>query len=432
MLANPPPPGTTPWQLTRASVRGKAHVDTGVPNQDCVEMRASPDGRIVAGVISDGAGTASHAELGSRTTCQVMASWMLGIGQAMAAEPHDDARIEQKVAAGIERVRATMLASGAALRDQHCTFVACVLTDRTGFVCQVGDSIAISTRFEQAAGQERGKIDFFPDRSTEIFQVDRGDYVNETHFITEPDWRSHLRVRSFETPAIDAMLIMSDGAMEIATTGGKVFRGFLSNLVALLLTLDDANERDATLDGWLADRRTFPTTGDDKTMLIAIRGACMALAGLPVHVGDSGLTAPQRPRPPTGSVPHKATPPDPTEAAPTGVVDEPASDAGRGDAEADDGRVLAADLRTALASGVATVMFVIAGACFIYREPISSTIDTTMECIVGPPAHRGTRGAAGNGVEQASDKGAATNPGTPPPPSQHTNDAGPPRGETKS
>jgi hypothetical protein len=368
------PHSSSPWQLTRATVRGKAHVGADLPNQDWVEVCASADGRIVAGVVSDGAGTAAHAERGSRTTCQLMAPWMLAIGHDMASQPHDEAMVHDRVVLGLEHVRASLQASGIALRDQHCTFVACVLTDEAAFVCQVGDSIAICSHFEQASGKGRGEIDFFPDGATHLFEVERGEYANETHFITEPDWRAHLRVRHVATPMIDAMLLMSDGAMEIATTRGKVFRGFLSNLVATLLALEDAGARDTTLNDWLADRRTFPITGDDKTMLVAIRGSCLGMAGAPVYAGETGLAPPtQRP----------ALPPSADEPPPSLATDSAHVTA---EGEAESSQLSVANLRASLASGVAAMMAVIAAACLIYRGPIADRLGTTMECIVGPAA----------------------------------------------
>lgn len=372
------PAGDT-WQLTRATVRGKSHVDTGLPNQDWVEVRSSPDGLIVASVISDGAGTAAHSEIGSRTTCEMMAPWMLNIGLDMAHAPHDEAMVRDKVVLGIENVRRTLLASGVGLREQHCTFVACVLTDHGGFVCQVGDSIGIGARFAPA-GEPGGPVDFFPDRSTRVFMVERGEYANETHFITELDWRDHLRVSRIDPSEIDALLLMTDGAMDVAMTGGKVFRGFLSNLIATLLAKDHAGERDTLLNDWLADRRTFTVTGDDKTMFVAIRGACVDLAGRPVHIGDADLAIPA-PLATRQAVPAPAWP-HPAQASKRDTPDRDRSPAGTDDSDvpAEGPRPLMI-VRDAARVFAAVSLIATAGAAFMYRAPIHASLENALSVV---------------------------------------------------
>jgi len=145
----------------------------------------------------------------------------------------------------LEEVRARLTEMDGPLSDFHCTLAACVLAEHRGFVCQVGDSIVLSTTFLKTEGDRGTQWDFFPDQGTRLFIPDRGEYVNETHFITEPDWLKHLRVSTIDADGVDALFLMTDGAMDVAMVKGKVFRGFLSNLIGKLLTLPSASASSA-------------------------------------------------------------------------------------------------------------------------------------------------------------------------------------------
>jgi hypothetical protein len=274
------------WLVTSASVTGKAHAERNLVNQDCIRVGTSADGRIVAAVVSDGAGTASQADIGATTTCRLMLPQMLQIGQHLTIARGLGADVvRDAVAEGIEKVL-QVLASDGLLRDRHCTMAACVITDGVGYVCQVGDSIGIATSFEERLNGSGPAVDFFPDEGVRLFEVERGEYANETHFITEPDWRSHLRVTGFPTERVDALMLMTDGAMDIAMLRGKVYRGFLSSVMGTLLATPERAQREALLQQWLADPRSWSMTGDDKTMFIAVRAAQRRLAGRPIEFGD--------------------------------------------------------------------------------------------------------------------------------------------------
>lgn len=299
------------WFLTAASVIGKAHVANSLPNQDCVESRLCADGRMVVAVVSDGAGTATHAHIGSRTTCAMMVAWLQDIGQRLLHDPYlSDAVVRDCMAEGIEQVRCELAREGQGLRHFHCTLVSCVITEHRSYVCQIGDSIAIATQFLTHAGKSSDAVDFFPEKYVRIVGTERGEYANETHFLTEEDWRAHLRITELPTAGIDALLLMTDGAMDVALTQGKVFKGFLSGAVGALLESEERLQRDALLQQWLADQRTHRVTADDKTMFIAIRQVQRRWAGYPVN-DDSVDAQPDAPALPPPPLPPPPPPPPP-------------------------------------------------------------------------------------------------------------------------
>ena len=289
--------GQPRWHLTRASVCGKSHVDSQLPNQDRLEVLTSADGLVVAAAIADGAGSAARSHVGAAVTCEVMAPCMLDIGIQLQASGISAEAVEERVIRSLEDVRSRLASGGEPIAAFHCTLVACVLTDRGGYVCQVGDSVALTTAFDERTGSDGAELDFFPDGKARLFQPERGQYANETHFVTEADWRSHLRLTPVDTATVDAVLLMTDGAMDVAMVRGKVFRGFLSNLIGKLLMVPAAAERDQILAEWLSDPRTHRATADDKTVLVAIRSEHERLAGRPFTTADEVGEAATEPAP---------------------------------------------------------------------------------------------------------------------------------------
>lgn len=278
------------WQLSAASVRGKAHIDGSLPNQDSVSVVTNTTGDVICAVVSDGAGTAARSEIGSSMATEFIAQHMCAAGKKIRARQPALAEIRDELELGIALVRKRLNPTETGLRDFHCTLVVWLFVQNSAFVAQVGDSVALSTRFGKAEESGVQKIDFFPDDGYQLHEVERGEYANETHFITEPDWRKHLRIVQLPTD-IDAVVLMTDGAMDVAMMRGKVFRGFLSNLLGKLANTADRKDRHDTIHAWLDDRQTHSVTGDDKTLFVALRQTRRTFANRPVYLGTEGAEA---------------------------------------------------------------------------------------------------------------------------------------------
>jgi hypothetical protein len=271
------------WQLSDASVRGKSHVDAGLPNQDSVFVVTDPSGEVVCAVVSDGAGTASRSGEGSEETASFVARRLCEAGQQLQLGPVRIENIRLELEACIGALRQHIGSGSGDLRDFHCTLVTWLHTRCGSFVAQIGDSVALSTRFAFVGDPGACVLDFFPEGRHRLHEVERGEYSNETHFLTEPDWKEHLRVTEL-SPDLDAVILMSDGAMDIAMLRGEVFRGFLSNLLAKLIATPKRADRNRIVHEWLDDPKTHRVTGDDKTVFVAIRQKPHALEGASLFI----------------------------------------------------------------------------------------------------------------------------------------------------
>lgn len=257
------------WQLTAASVTGRAHEKAGTPNQDSVEVLEDAEAQAIAAVVSDGAGSAPRSKEGSQATARTMAAALLLLARSRRLADMDAQHMHDWGLASLERLRQELRLLGDPLAQFHCTFVGMVLAPTGRWLLQLGDSAALVSRSEP--GGDEGRV-WFPAEATRLHAGSRGTYANETHFVTDADWSLHLTVERL-APDADAVLLMSDGAMDVAMSQGRVFSGFLPIVARSLYDTPERSERDGALASWLAHPQTYRNTGDDKTLVVALRQA---------------------------------------------------------------------------------------------------------------------------------------------------------------
>jgi len=283
-----------------ASVRGKGHVKIDLPNQDAYEVAISRDGNSIAAVVSDGAGSALRAGEGARVCVKIMIRCLLDIGEkhqaavagALNHKACDQEFIQERITQGLQEVRNFLDPTGQQLQDFHHTFTGTVLTPTGGFVAQIGDSPAIITLAETILDDTTGKhkeVDFFAKH--EVFTPEKGEYANETSFVTQPNWLTNLRYIPFHSDSQRAVLLMSDGAGELAISKGRAFRPFIGTMIHKMINADNRQERDQILHDNLAHPQADALTADDKTLVILCHRDWKKLAAQS-HVEEPDLDEP--------------------------------------------------------------------------------------------------------------------------------------------
>lgn len=241
-----------PWRVYGASAIGKGHIDGGLPCQDAFG-NASGSERLVA-VVCDGAGSASNSDIGAKACADVVCSFLAtGAGDlATACEPFVIEQAVETARAQIDR-RALELALPA--RELACTLVGAVLFGQGGCLFHIGDGMAV---VELADG-------------TSVLSLpENGEYANETYFVTNDDWRTHLRITPF-SGQIRCLALLSDGAMPFVINREKtgMFGPFIDPVRTHLSAVGESDGSDA-LQALLADERTWSITSDDKTLLLIL------------------------------------------------------------------------------------------------------------------------------------------------------------------
>ena len=248
------------WRVFAAAATGKSHLDTGTPCQDAF-FSVRVGGTLVA-VVCDGAGSQPLSHLGAAALSQ-------GVVQALAQRLENGGRLPFEEAEALRAAVADAIATvrhglervavydGAELQQFAATLVGVLADANGGAFFHVGD------------GQGVAELD---DGTVALSLPENGEYANETYFVTGEAWREHLRITPF-APGATRLALMSDGAASFVLDKGQraLFLAFVDPVCAWLAATDDDAVAQAGLHGTLDDPRTHRITGDDKTLLLALR-----------------------------------------------------------------------------------------------------------------------------------------------------------------
>ena len=244
------------WRVFGASVTGKAHLDKDIACQDAHAHAVVND--VLVAVVCDGAGSARLSEQGA----QFVATHAV---QALAGRLEQGATVQDlqdgALAGTLAQVRAALDdiagAASATLDDYASTVVGVVMGPDAGFFFHLGDGLGVAQRMDG------GELISLPAN---------GEYANETYFISGARWREQLRLLAIPQ-AVRGVVLMSDGCMPFAMSknNAALYAPFMDAVQGYLRTVESSELGNAALAATLADPRTHQITGDDKTLLLALR-----------------------------------------------------------------------------------------------------------------------------------------------------------------
>jgi hypothetical protein len=238
------------WQVYAASATGAAHLARDIPCQDAFHW-AAVDERLVAAVC-DGAGSASQSATGADFVSRQLV-------ERLSWQP-SGALTPELIQQMLEQIRMDLyfLATEAnnQLEDYACTLVAAWIDEQQVCLIHLGDGVAA---VRAASGDEQLSV------------PENGEYANQTWFLTSENWREHLRITFVSLP-VDQLILMSDGVQPFALdkSGQALFDPFMGPVIRYLQQTAEEPGSSA-LQATLGDPRTSEITGDDKTLLIALR-----------------------------------------------------------------------------------------------------------------------------------------------------------------
>ncbi|MGA2190941.1 MAG: PP2C family serine/threonine-protein phosphatase [Steroidobacteraceae bacterium] len=242
------------WRVFSASTTGQRNLDHGEAGQDACHCLVTND--VLVAVVCDGAGSVREGRAGSQFMARALAEEL-----SSAVPAATGTHLESIIHGAIEAAR-TGLANLAASRelefhDFSCTLVGCVAAPAGGWFFHIGDGFAI---WQSAAGD------------SVLSRPENGEYADETYFVTDENWKDHLRLTPFPAPERGCLLgLMSDGTAPFAVdrTRSGFFRPFIDPVSAFLraATAPIGNE---ALRNLLESPRACEISADDKTLLLAL------------------------------------------------------------------------------------------------------------------------------------------------------------------
>lgn len=242
-----------------ASVAGSRHLRRGVERQDRALHRVEANFAIA--VVSDGAGSARNSALGATvTTTRAVsaAAWRL---LDLAASPTSDdlERVLRESASGVRQsLEELSRQTGEPLRSYANTLLLAIQTDTLLGAAQVGDGGMVISN-------EQGRFEC-------LTTPQRGEYANQTTFITSREWLDQMEVKVVQAqPKYLAMF--SDGLenLVIEHTTQQPFSGFFDNVFQWLEGQSDPGRVETELASLLRSPRVTSRSDDDVTLLLTIR-----------------------------------------------------------------------------------------------------------------------------------------------------------------
>jgi hypothetical protein len=253
---------TGAWAVAGATARGSAHTQTGMENQDAFAHDEVSGWHILA--VADGAGSAPRSGEGSRLACDAaVASLKNGVaGLAEGATESEDER-ERLVREAVGKARSALVQRAEDEGEPVGAFattliVALVTPEGEAVVGHVGDGLAVGL-------VQGGALEL-------LSQPDKGEYANQTSFLTEAE--PELRIRS-GLVGLEAVAASTDGLERlvidsIGSADASPHEPFWTPVFEAVGSCPDAATR---IERLLQSDAVGKRTTDDRTLLVACKSS---------------------------------------------------------------------------------------------------------------------------------------------------------------
>ncbi len=246
------------WRVLAAAASGTSHERLGMPCQDVLAFLANEHSLLVA--LSDGAGTAERSQYGAQTAVQAALDVLAAALDEGLLE--EQASCQDTLCAAFTAARSA-LESLAEIEEQPLQAYAATLSvaiataDRLA-VAQLGDGAVV-------AGES-------PDKLFLVNRAQRGEYANETYFLTQEDALEQVQLSAYEK-AVNFLAVMSDGLTRLAIKlpTHEPHLPFFQPLFTFAVHANEEAQATRQLVDFLISERVCARTDDDKSLVLAVR-----------------------------------------------------------------------------------------------------------------------------------------------------------------
>lgn len=256
----------TPWRIAMATSIGTSHIAATQRCQDShahVVLKDTTGRSVVVLVASDGAGSASVADIGSSLACETFI-WLVEefFSSGGRVEQIGRSLIERWIAGILYRFSLHAETHTLTMQDYACTLLAAITTEGATAFVQIGDGAIVFSR--GSAGD--WSYAFWPQH---------GEFANTTNFITSDAVGEVLDFRSTDE-TIDEIAIFTDGIENLVLRKAEkaVHAPFFDSMFRAVRQ-STASGIDETLcrelEKYLSTPPITQRTHDDKTLILASR-----------------------------------------------------------------------------------------------------------------------------------------------------------------
>ncbi|MEH2292421.1 PP2C family serine/threonine-protein phosphatase [Nostoc sp.] len=255
------------WKAVRGSAIGTSHQNQEIPCQDYGDYRIFDD--VIVGAVADGAGSAKHSDVGSKLVVETVLKCFSDIHES----PQKEEELEEGFSQPLSKEEAEKLFTrivkiaiknlqnqadegGYSVNDLACTLLVFVATPDWVTAMQIGDGFIV-LRSQDSEYQL-------------LFQPDKGEFINETTFITSRNTLKEMQVEVIYEKQ-EFICASTDGLEKVAIrlSDWEPFSPFFKPLEEYLDESVDPRQ-DKYLTEFLNSERLNSRTDDDKTLLLCL------------------------------------------------------------------------------------------------------------------------------------------------------------------
>lgn len=256
------------WKAIARSAAGTSHLKQQLPCQDYGGCKIR--NHVIVGAVADGAGSAKYADIGAKIAVETVLEYLAGVEQWLQKHkkvgeinpqplPQLEARrlFTQTVNKVVAAMEAQAQSGGYSIEDLACTLLIVVATPTWVAAMQIGDGFIV-VRPEQEEPQL-------------LFSPDKGEYINETTFVTSANALDAMRV-CVHTGKPEFICASTDGLERLAIrmSNNTPFAPFFQPLEEYMQELGNPEQSDEYLMSFLDSDRLNARTDDDKTLLLCL------------------------------------------------------------------------------------------------------------------------------------------------------------------
>jgi serine/threonine protein phosphatase PrpC len=231
------------------------HQNNQLPNQDYADFVILNESTLI-GAVSDGSGSAKHSEEGAQVAVKTSVDYLTNNAPELTSEAEINTQLTQLVTQVREDLEKKAQELDCRFEDLACTLMVFMATPQRLAAMQIGDGFMVIRPLDN---------DF-----ELLFTPDKGEYANETYFITAQNAEANVRIKTLEEE-ISFICVATDGLEKVAIKiqDYQPFTPFFTPLEQYLLTTSNL-ETDEYLEQFLNSERLNAKTQDDKTILLGL------------------------------------------------------------------------------------------------------------------------------------------------------------------
>ncbi len=250
------------WKAVVHSEIGTRHHEFQKPCQDYGHYRIIDS--VIVGAVADGAGSAQYADVGAQIAVQTALTTLEDWADGWSTLTLDEREIEAHILFSTVLKEVVMALENQAIAEHYplkelgCTLLAIIATPECVAAMQIGDGFIVVRPTATPSYQL-------------LFPPTKGEFVNETMFVTSNNALDHLQVGVYSVPE-PFICMATDGLESVAIRfqDWQPHPPFFQPFVDCLSSLEDPHQRQNYLETFLASDRLNARTDDDKTLLLGI------------------------------------------------------------------------------------------------------------------------------------------------------------------